>query len=332
MLRYAKKNRAAPAGTHLCRGLASGPGAVRRCAGSGFTLVELPFDRLRVTRSSFTLVELLTIIAIIAVLAALLFPSLRLAKARAVVVSCASNLRQTGVAIFIYTESYGEFPSNETQAPNGPYYRYRTRGANGVMWVRQIGGTDGWKEPAYRCPARLPANNEILGSVPWNGDNWCWAARTQPSSSEELWDANQLRNGDRSWYYYQGPLHYYEHLQGSPPTVVVDSTLIDIVSNAWDCWGDSWRSNSSLSRRDPINSLAQSQNSPVWRRQGGLRVIAYCPTMERVPGPSGGNPWWHEWAVPHMQQRWTGDVVSWEPAIDSRNYLFNDGHVVFVNR
>lgn len=107
MLRYAKKNRAAPAGTHLCRGLASGPGAVRRCAGSGFTLVEL-----------------LTIIAIIAVLAALLFPSLRLAKARAVVVSCASNLRQTGVAIFIYTESYGEFPSNETQELNAWYYRF----------------------------------------------------------------------------------------------------------------------------------------------------------------------------------------------------------------
>lgn len=278
----------------------------------------------------FTLVELLVVAAILGVLMALLLPGLRQAKQRAVVTACLSNLRQSGAAIMIYTGDYGEFPSNETTELNWWYYRYRTRGANGVMWVRQVGGTDAWQESVYRCPARLPANGELLGSVAWNGTNWCWAARTHRQHAEELWDAARVRNDDRGWYAYQGPLHYYEQWIGA--TQYVACTDWDVQANAWDLWGDAWRSNSSLSRRDPISSLATYQNSPVFRRGGGLRVIAYCPTMLRAPGPGGANPWWNQWTVPHLGQRWTGDVITAEPAVDSRNYLFNDGHAVFLNR
>jgi type II secretory pathway pseudopilin PulG len=275
-------------------------------------------------------VELLTVIAIIAVLAAILLPGLRRAKQRALAVACMSNLRQTGIGIFQYTEEYGEFPSNETQAISWWYYRYRTRGANGVMWVRQVAGSQGWQDPVYRCPARLPGNNEIVGNTPWNGENWCWGARTHRQHAEELWDANQVRNGDRGWYYYQGPLHYYEEWVGS--TQYIACTDWDVQANAWDCWGDAWRSNNSLSRRDPIQNRATNQNSPVFRRTGGARVIAYCPNASRVPGPGGGSPWWHQWTAPHMDQRAIGEGVSVEAAVDSRNYLFNDGRVVFLNR
>lgn len=59
-------------------------------------------------KSAFTLIELLVVIAIIAILAAILFPVFGRARENARATSCASNLKQIGLAFIQYTQDYDE--------------------------------------------------------------------------------------------------------------------------------------------------------------------------------------------------------------------------------
>jgi prepilin-type N-terminal cleavage/methylation domain-containing protein len=65
-------------------------------------------------RKGFTLIELLVAIAIIAILAAILFPTMYRAKQAAWQSTCQSNLRQIGAAFKMYSHDYdGAFPTNQ---------------------------------------------------------------------------------------------------------------------------------------------------------------------------------------------------------------------------
>ncbi len=62
-------------------------------------------------RRAFTLIELLVVIAIIALLAAIIVPVVGSVQARAKQTACASNMRQIGAGILLYTnENNGDFP------------------------------------------------------------------------------------------------------------------------------------------------------------------------------------------------------------------------------
>lgn len=63
---------------------------------------------------TFTLIELLIVIAIIAILAALLLPALNKAQVRAKAVSCKNQLKQLGLLVQLYEDSANAMPMFST--------------------------------------------------------------------------------------------------------------------------------------------------------------------------------------------------------------------------
>ena len=104
----------------------------------------------------FTLVELLVVIALIAILLALIMGALARARASASAVSCCANLRQIGVALQIYAgDNAGKLPDP---------------GQSGIPWETAIRFCD---SNVLRCPA----DDEIYPAI---GSSYDWRDTGDP--------------------------------------------------------------------------------------------------------------------------------------------------------
>ena len=105
-------------------------------------------------RPGFTLVELLTVIAIIAILMSILIPVLAKAKILGMRAKCASNLRQIYIAMDLYTNGNDSiYPCAEDPVSASPYYwLWMGRGFRGFIEPYLGGYIDSDNPSVLLCP------------------------------------------------------------------------------------------------------------------------------------------------------------------------------------
>ncbi|RLS57849.1 MAG: DUF1559 domain-containing protein [Planctomycetota bacterium] len=142
---------------------------------------------LRAVRSAFTLIELLVVIAIIAVLIALLLPAVQQAREAARRSQCKNNLKQIGLALHNYHDTFNCFPISMSWGRIDP----------GTDWDRR----QAFSDKVYMLPYldQSPLYNQTnWNDFPWNP--WNTGSNLPQSSRLPVFNcpSNAFTNGNGS--------------------------------------------------------------------------------------------------------------------------------------
>lgn len=247
-----------------------------------------------VGQQAFTLIELLVVIAIIAILAAILFPVFAKVREKARQTSCASNLKQLGLAVTQYVQDYDE--------------TYPIAIDSGLEYANGTDTTAHWTQKVipyikangvYGCPDDPGAGN-VDPVNPWKGVICSYAA-----------------NGSTGYYAETGYVRELVGVMGVGNTTGIDSTgpnalTLSRVNNP--------SGTIMIAERYNSDAAAASSGCGNWSNFGDGNVIVNqswyeCGSID----PSTGNG-------THAYPNGVNGVVSAHHT-NLANFAFTDGHV-----
>ena len=247
--------------------------------------------------NGFSLIELMVVIAIIAILAALLLPALSAAKSKAQRNRCASNVRQMTTSAFMYQQDYGSI----------------TYGGTATVWLQAMANNIPAFSQARFCPIATEPPAGITPNSLWHGfaDRcWVWNAPTvtpisptnEGSYTLNGWLYDPKVNNPQQWVPDSPAGSYF----GKDSNIKYPATTPELGDGNWpDCWPNNMpgqvdgastpqgSGHCNLYNGEQQNYPAGVKNAPIGRyliaRHGSFpstaapRFIA-SPYSSRLPG------------------------------------------------
>jgi len=167
-------------------------------------------------RDGFTLLELLVVIAVIALLASMLLPALHGAREFARKAKCMSNLKQLGYLITMYADDYDDwlFPASDSGSVDRTYWPFRLQEGGYI----KTPSTWSYVSKVFLCPSSRsnavdsdgnPSASRVyaLNNPSPSANYWKRSSRTNPSEYVLLIDSKSTGHNTPFYYVYFTTVH-----------------------------------------------------------------------------------------------------------------------------